>query len=411
MPAQNFSACTAIDQHFLRESGRIGPETYQRGREVDPIWLGLFPQKPWHDHMGVIIKNTIYERSGLNTPPTWNAVNPSDGASTNACLPPLTVISNSATTQEYQRYHIALESDPLCLEDLRNSNNIKQAVAAFQDNLMGNANYVRKERIRSEYQRLSRHKVVVTAGLPEDDDAFPLVQPTSPMTLGVLRRTYPRLLREFNGTSGTERVATGSRGAPNFIYVGSLESIENMVKTNEDIRNDFRWSDRVNELLGSYGDQVSYGGFILREEPFPERYNWTGSAFIRVPEYTPSATTLGNKLEINPYWEHAQFEVSYIIVKEVMTNRVPNPMQTFGEGKDAIKYQALNYALEWRWINRYDRNCNPDENIGFFRAVGMHASEPGLRQFGWAFMALRCDAALDLVSCPSGSGYSSGPFV
>lgn len=406
MPAANFSACTAIDQHFLRESGRIGPESYSRGRESEPIWLGLIAQKPWHNNMGQIVRNTIYERSGLTTAPTWNAVNPSDGASVNACIPPLTVISNSATTQEFQRYHLALESDPLCLEDIRNSNEPKRAIAAFQDNLMGNSTFVRKERVRSEYQRLANHKIVVAPGLPEDETAFPLLPPTSPMTMGVLRRKYRQLQRESDGTSGVNKVATGSRGNTQFIFVGSGETIENMIKNDESIRDDFRWSPRVSELLGAYDQKFSYGGFIMWEESFPERYNWNGSAFVRVPEYTASAATLGNKLEINPYWEHAESEVSYIFHPDVMNSRVPDPQVSYGD----VTYGAKNYSLEWRWVNEYDRNCNPDRNIGFFRAVGMHASEPVFRQFGYAFMALRCDPALDLVTCPSGSGYNSGPF-
>lgn len=407
MPEQNFDACAVLDQHFLRESGRIGPEAYTRGRESEPLWLGLIQQKPWHNSMGQIVKNTVYERSGLTTAPVWQAVNPSNGVNVNACIPPLTVISNSATTQEYQRYHIALESDPLCLEDIRDSNEPRRAIQAFQDNLMGNSTYVRKERVRSEYQRLANHKIVVAPGLPEDETAFPLIQPTSPMTMGVLRRKYWQLQRESDGTSGVNKVATGSRGNTLFIFVSSGETIENMIKNDTGIRDDFRWSDRVDELLGSYGDNFSYGGFILRQDSFPERYNWNGSGFVRVPEYTPSATTLGNKLEINPYWEHAQFEVSYILHPDVMNSRVPNPDLSFGD----VKYGAPNYSLEWRWVNEYDRNCNPDNKIGFFRAVGMHASEPVFRQFGYAFLHLRCDPSLDLVTCPSGSGYNSGPFV
>lgn len=406
MPSQNFSGCQAIDQHFLRESGRIGPESYTRGRESEPIWLGLVAQKPWHNNMGQIVRNTIYERSGLTTAPTWNPVNPSDGASVNACIPPLTVISNSTTTQEYQRYHLALESDPLCLEDIRNSNEPRRAITAFQDNLMGNATFVRKERVRSEYQRLANHKIIVAPGLPEDETAFPLVYPTSPMTMGVLRRKYWQLARESDGTSGVNKVATGSRGNSQFIFISSGETIENMIKNDAGIRDDFRWSPRVSELLGSYGEKFSYGGFIMWQDSFPERYNWTGSAYVRVPEYTPSATTLGNKLEINQYWEHAETEASYIFHPDVLVSRVPDPQMAFGD----VTYGAKNYSLEWRWINEYDRNCNPDRTIGFFRAIGMQATEPVYRQFGYCFMALRCDPSLDLVNCPSGSGYSSGPF-
>lgn len=407
MPQQSFSSCTAINQRFLTESGRIGPDSHIRGREAEPLWLGLVKQKPWQSNMGTIVRNTIYERSGLTTAPTWQAVAPSDGAAVNACLPPLTVISNSSTTQEFQRYHIALESDPLCLQDIMDSNNPRAAIRGFQDNLMGNATYVRKERVRSEYQRLANHKIVVAAGLPEDETAFPLTLTTAPMSMGILRRKYWQLDRESSGTSGVNRLATGSRGNTNYIFISSGETIENMIKNDTGIRDDFRWSTRANELLGSYGEKFSYGGFIMWQDSFTERYNWTGAAYVRVPEYISAPATLGNKLEINQYYEHALAEVSYIFHPDVMVSRVPDPQTSYGD----VVYGAKNYSLEWKWINEHDRNCNPDKTIGYFRALGMHATEPVFRQFGYCFLALRCDPAADLTTgCTSGSGYASGPW-
>lgn len=401
MPAVSFTSCPAIDQRLLQQSGLIGPDTYERGRGQS-LWLtGIVPQKAWRNHMGQTIKNTVYERSGLTSPPTWEDVNNSDGASVNACIPPLVIISNAISTQEYRRAHIALESDPLCLEDIRDSHEPRKALASFSENLMDNANYVRLERVRSEYERLSNHKVIVAPGLPEDDAAFPLVEPTSPMTMGVLRRKFRQLQRE---TANLKPVATNSRGAQNFIFVASGETIENMIKNDDKVRDDFRWSDRVSELLGAYDQKFSYGGFVFMEDPFPPRVNFYGGAFHRVPEYTSSEATQGNKLEISAAYENAEFEKSYIVHPDVMTSRVPDPNIELGGG---VTYGARNYALEFRWVNEYDRNCNPDRNIGFMRAVGMHASEPIHRNLGYVFLSLRCDAELGLVACPEGSGYNS----
>lgn len=403
LPAQNFLACTALNQRLLTETGRIGPDAYKRGREADPLWLGLIRQRPWHDAMGKIVSNTIYQRSGLTTAPTWQPILQSDGANVNGCIPPLTVISNASTLTQYQLYHLALEGDPLCLNDIVTANEPRRALEAIQDNLMGNANYVKKERYRSEYERLCQHKVVIAPGLPEDSAGFPLVQPTSPVTFGVLRKYYRQLQREADGTTGVNKIAKNSRGATQFMFVSSGETIENAVKADNMIREDFHYSDRANELLGAFNNNFSYGGFIMWEDSFPPRYNWTGSDYVRISEYTGSATTLGTKLEINPAWNNAQYEVSYIFHPDVMISRVPSPETSFGD----VKYRAQNYALEWRWINEFDRNCNPDRNIGYFRAVGQQASESVFPQFGYALMGLRCDVQLSLIPCSSGSGYSS----
>lgn len=400
MPQQAFTSCTALSEHFLVEAGRIGPEAYTRGREKEPIWLGLIDQKPWHDNMGLIVNNTIYQRSGLTVAPTWVNMALSDGASINGCLPPITVVSNSTTQQSYQRQWLSLESDPLCLQDIVVSNEPRRAIQAFVDNLMFNATYVRKERVRSEYERVCGHKVIIAPGLPEDSGNWPLVQPTSPVTMGVLRKFYRYLQRE---SDGTKPIAKNSRGAEQFIFVSSGETIENAVKGDQSIRDDFRWSTRVNELLGAFDQKFSYGGFVMFEESFPPRYNWTGSDFVRIPEYVGYATTIGNELEINPAWSGALYEVSYIFHPDVMISRVPNTKQSFGD----VTYAAQNYSLDFRWLNEFDRNCNPDKTIGYFRAIGIHATEPVFTKFGFALMGLKCDVQLDLVPCAANSGYAS----
>lgn len=403
MLPDSFTQCAQVSQRFTVEAGRIGPETYQRGRESDPLWLGLIQQKPWHDQMGYIVSNTVYQRSGLTTPPVWQQMQQSDGANINGCIPPETTVENATTLQQYQRSWLALESDPLCLMDIVVSNEPQRAIQGFVDNLKGNATYVRKERIRSEYERLCTHKIIIAPGLPEDSAGFPLVQPTSPMTAGVMRGIYRRLQRDTEGTKGVNKMARGEKGNELYMYVAGGETIENIVKGDPTIRQDFRYSDRVKELLGSWSSQFAYGGFIMWEEPFPPHYNWSGADFVRVPEYVGFATTIGTKLDVSFAWSTAQFETTYVFHPDVMNSRVPNVKQSWGD----VTYQANNYSLDFRWINEYDRNCNKDRLIGYFRALGIQASEPIFPQFGYAFMSLRCDVALDLVPCAGGAGYAS----
>lgn len=403
MPQPSFTACATISQRFAVEAGRIGPETYLRGRESDPLWLGLIQQKPWHNEMGNIISNTVFQRSGLTTPPNWALMTQSNGGDINGCIPPLTVVENATTLQQYQRSWLALESDPLCLMDIVISHEPRQAIQGFVDNLKGNATYVRKERIRSEYERLCTHKIIIAPGLPEDSQAFPLVQPTSPMTAGVLRGIYRRLQRDTDGTTGVNKIARGDRGEENFIYVAGGETIENIVKGDPTIRHDFRYSDRVKELLGNWSAQFAYGGFIMWEESFPPHYNWSGSDFVRVPEYIGFATTIGSKLDVSFAWQTAQFEVTYVFHPDVMNSRVPAVKASWGD----VTYAAQNYSLEFRWVNEWQQNCNPDRLIGWFRGLAIQASEPIFPQFGYAFLSLRCDVALDLVPCAGGSGYNS----
>lgn len=399
MPAQNFAACAALSQSILEESGRIGPSSFVRGRHTSPWLSGLVIQKPWMDQMGRTIKNTIYERTAPTTTPAWQTVVTSDGASINSCLPPLSVIPFASTTQEFQLSHLALESVPICLEDIRASHDPVKAINSMTEQLMQNTNQVRIDRHRDEYLRLADHKIVVAPGLPEDDDAFPLTDPTSALTMGVLRKSRRRLNRE---ASGTPPIATDGKGKNVYVVIAGGETIENLVVQDDKIRDDVRWSDRANELLGDL-DFASFGGFIFMEDPFPPRYVGNGGSRARVPEYVADSTTLGNKLEVNPAYENGHYEVTFIFHPDVFISRVPDPKSQWGD----ITYGAQNYAGDFRWINKYDRNCNPDENIGYWRAVLAQASEPVFRQYGYAFLHLLCSPALNLTDCASGSGYVS----
>lgn len=401
MPAEATYTCQAIDDHLARESGRIGPRIYRKGL-YRSFWLAAIEQEEWPNHMGRQIQQLISKRTQPSVIQEWTNIGISDGDEVNGCLPPVETIPYAHDLASYNLQHVAVESDPICLEDLRTSvfpaEELTNYFTGFEEYV--NVKWIR--RFRDEYLRLSEHKIIVEPAFTEDSAAFPSVYPTSQMTLGVAKRYWTRLVRDNAGTDG---LAFDEKNTPIFPMITSYETMENIRHLNDELRQDFRWSPRVSELLDPMGISTSYGGFSFIPDPFPPRYNRDGAGgYVRVPEYVGAAATKGTKQEVNPAYETAEFEVSFIFHPKVFKALNPSPSVPTGS---KIRYDAQNYRGDVRWINEYDKQCNPDKNTGYWRAKLASASKPIFTEYGHAFMHLRCDPAAGLLACPSGSGYIS----
>jgi hypothetical protein len=77
------------------------------------------------------------------------------------------------------------------------------------------------------------------------------------------------LLRDGAGSAAQGK----ENGAPVFNLITSAETSDDIIKLNDNIRSDFRYSTKPNELLAPLGVERSYGGFYHIIDPYPPRYN------------------------------------------------------------------------------------------------------------------------------------------
>jgi len=56
---------------------------------------------------------------------------------------------------------------------------------------------------------------------------------------------------------------------------------------------------------------------------------------------------------------------------------------------------------DFRWVNEWNRTCNPDFTIGYWRAIFADAARPINPQVGYCILAARCGVYADLNSCYS----------
>jgi hypothetical protein len=230
-----------------------------------------------------------------------------------------------------------------------------------------------------------------------------LTAPTSVLTTGVLRQIYDSL---YTSNAGDDGDAVTDDGSPVFNVFSERGTIEQLIKINQDIRQDIRWSDRVNDLLGPNGSMLlpkkSYAGYVFHSRPFPKRFNdGAGGTLVEVAPYITTSATKGTKAIVNPAYKNAKYTSTVIFHPKAMEWLVPNPNLKVGK----LTYDAQNYRGDFRWINEYDKNCNPDKNSGYWRAKMACAVKQNVPEWGYYIVHLRCSLANDLVACASGSGY------
>ena len=413
MSAQTATTCEAINDNFVRESGRVALGTYRLGLYKDP-YLRFVSQSAFPDNMGKTITNIIAQRT-IATGTGWEDIGVTgESGQDNACLAPVKTVGYAFDTKTFTLRQQAVESNFICLEDVRTSafpiDDVNNYIKILADNV--NVEWIKRydDDYLANSTKLSVEPGIDTSGTVTFNSGTGLATiagtpaPTSVLTPGVLRQIHDNLYQENAGDDGD---AVTDDGAPVFNVFAERATIENLIKLQQEVREDIRWSDRVNDLLGANGSSLlpkkAYGGFVFHSRPFPKRFNDNGSGgFVEVAPYITTSAVKGTKAIINPAYKAAKYSSTVIFHPKAMEWLVPNPNVKVGK----LTYDAQNYRGDFKWINEYDRNCNPDKNSGYWRAKMACAVKQIVPTWGYYILHLRCNLAADLVACPSGSGYT-----
>jgi hypothetical protein len=414
MSAPSGLTCESINDNFQRETGRIALGTHRLGLYKDP-YLRLVSQSAFPDGMGAIIKNTIAQRT-VATGSGWEDVGVTGvSGETNSCLAPVKKVGYAFDQKDFRLRHQAVESNYICLEDVRTSAFPIDDVNNYIKILADNVNVEWIKRYDNDYLANVNQLSVeagfdtqIGTGVTFSGDLATitgLTAPTSVLTTGVLRQIYDTLYTDNAGDDGD---AVTDDGSPVFNVMSDRATIEQLVKLNEDIRQDIRWSDRINDLLGPNGNMLlpkkSYAGYVFHSRPFPKRFNdGAEGALVEVAPYVSAGASVNGqtKYVVNPAYKNAKYTSTVIFHPKAMEWLVPNPNLKVGK----LSYDAQNYRGDFRWINEFDKTCNPDKNSGYWRAKMACAVKQIFPEWGYYLIHLRCSLAGDLVPCASGSGY------
>lgn len=279
MAQQPITGSYNLNHVLVEEAGRISEDMYRNTIDTT-VWLKLFPQEQWDDEMGDTVSVLTYERTLPTGTQVWSPIN---SESTKFCVPDKTVISSATTTQTYGLAHTAVESDPLCINDVRLSFRFREQLANVYANLTENTALLWRDRNRSEYFRLANHKIVAqktSTGVLSRNYGKPFmpgfINPTgagnptavSRLTQGILDAVRMQLITDGAGMNPMGR----ENGAPIFTLITSAETSDKILREAA-IREDFRNSSRVNELLQPLGVERAYRGYYHVIDTFPSRWN------------------------------------------------------------------------------------------------------------------------------------------
>ena len=195
--------------------------------------------------------------------------------------------------------------------------------------------------------------------------------------------------------SGEGQYATVD-GAAQYALIISPEASNYIKKQNAEIRQDLRYSSHVDELLKPFGVGWSYSGYLHIVDKQAPRYTFGGGTYTRVPYYSNTAATYGQKAQVNPNYIKAPFEVTFIFNPHVYTSRVPDVITDPGGN---THFDATNYRGKIRWINNKDNQTNIEGTNGFFFSKFVQGSEPNRTEWGYAILHQRCNPATVYKSC------------
>jgi hypothetical protein len=396
--------CPDYNALFTRESNRILPIFRERGR-VRSWWASLggngIKSEPWSEEMGDTLSRNILERTIPSRAASWqpisaNSAVPSD---TGTCNPTAAIVTTASTLRTTQLYQDSMDTDWLCVNDIRSSINFKRQVAHILKNLADNVTDWWEQRNREQYVTAAMNKVVFNPDLPVKTNGtsmtdFPLDLPTSTITQKYLNRLRTILQHNAAGTDGGAYARED--GGDVFAVVMSTDMQEALFTTSNRINWDRRFAEAP-KLLKAYGVNRSYQGWFHIIDNKAPRFDWVNGAWVERPYYSNEATTKGNRAMVNPDYEAAEYELVIPFLKTVVTRMIPRSFSSAGSG---ASFKPWNYAGTPQWINKYDRVCNKYETNGYWSVLMQAAYMPEKIEDGYAILCARpCKSDLEMVTC------------
>lgn len=409
------TTCPDVSTLFFRESGRILPIFRERGR-IRSWWASLggngVPSAAWPDEFGTTISREILERTVPTTTPEWTAVGTNGAVPSNesSCMPEAVIVKTASTQRTTSLYQMAIDTDWLCVNDIRSAINFKRQVAHMLKNLADNVTDQWELQNRSQYVALAKNKIVFNPSLPNKTNGttltdFPLSLPTSTITQKYLNRLRTILKHNAAGMDGGSYAKED--GGDVFAVVLSTDMQEALfVNSAMYLAGGSRinWDRRYAEapkLLKAYGVERSYQGWFHIIDDKAPRFDFVNGAWVERPFYTSTATTLGNQAVVNPDYESALYELVIPFLPTVITRMIPKSFTSAGSG---TSFKPWNYAGTPMWINKFDLQCNKYENQGFWSVLMQSAYMPELIENGYAILCRRpCNSAedLEMTTCSS----------
>lgn len=405
MPAE--AGCFAVENAFIQETNRIGPEIFHKSAAKRPIVRlaganrGVFP-----NGMGLTIQNLTFERSfSTSTSDPWETVVNSDGGDANACLPPVTTLDFGQTSRTTTPKHRALETEYFCIRDILTDFQFVDALNSVKRNLAEVTSWEWARKWTQDYYETAGHNLTLQRGssggvTDNGSNGYSTsALPTGGLDMGVLETIYGAIQREGGSVQGVSEDTM----APVVEVITSNEAFLNMLRQNPDLRENilYAWMGAKDDMPllpgGIPKKRRLFGNFVFSIDPYPRRFAFSGGVYVEIPVWTTQATTKGLKRVINPAWNAAPYEETIVWTPDVFQSLAWNADPT--PPAPGWAFDKINSMGDWRVRNILERDCNPDGTMIFWRAIMGDATRPINPDVGYTILHLRCNYPLEILSC------------
>jgi hypothetical protein len=379
-------ACTDIDNLLQTEANRISRDTTEKGWIKTP-WdtNDIVPKTVWENGMGDTPNFILYDRSmPLTNLVQFQTVSFNDGESGDgggSCAPTTATVYQATRRLTMTLKKGAIQSQKICLEDGRMSWNIAQQAEHILRNLQHNTRHAWQNARRDEFTGMTTNKAIADASMTTNASTFG-TGTIGQITREMLDYWYDKLVND--GAYMNNGLAANEYGQPVLPLILSREAQATLVNNDSTINN-IRWSNSADKLLGPRGSFINLEGFKHMIDMQAARWNLVNGAWVRVPFYLPAAAA-GDAADVNPAYSTAEYEDIVIGSNQVVKFAIPGANLSAGP----LTFPAQDYLGNFRWINKYDAECNVDENIGFFRGVLGYGAQPGIPEYGAVIRFRRC---------------------
>ena len=374
----------------------------------ETLWVnGLnFPQETFKYGEGYIKNKYIFhgspapqeERGDL-----WSKIKQSestDSGDHDACNPDCTIIEYGFEQKQYQPYELCLKTDPICLEDIKYKWQFTSQMDRIYENLTEISTGVKENWNRDTYLSFAsifpaiENMLDFPASAGEVPAAAALNVGT--MSQGILDHVYSFWSR----TARKYAIGTGGNGQPVFGLITSPETSNHLMLTDAARREDIRYV-KPEYLFQGFGASTEYRNWAHYYDMALPRFKVNEAnpnGLERVwPWGSPTATTIGNKWNIDKEYLNAPYELSILYIKDVFSNQVLPPISTVG---GRTSFDAKDYNGSVHWLNIQEECLNPWGNKGHFRMRFQWAPKPGPTDHAIAIIHKRCDLNTQFIeSC------------
>lgn len=403
-------ACASVSDIFREPTESLSNELYLRASWLN-IWVNLIKRGTFPMGEGLTRSTFTVGRSfPTSDSETWSKVTTiKNSATPGACLTEW----NNATVGHNERTYVpeqfGLRGPVLCVDEMYYDHNIEAFVNAYLRALEKRVTWSISNRLYNLYAFFVPKHVTVSGSNMQQVAGGTGAVPTGAPTLTASRadcelsqdhldRIAALLNQEGAQMPDSDGWITMGEDGPLYnLYIGQ-EMSHILSLNNSEFRNDVRYA-KPNMLLQRLGASRVIKNFRHVIDLFPPRYNYNGTAYVRVNTFEMVPGTEGDVGQVTTEYEAADFEAATVLSPWVFETEFVRPLSQVGN----LSWDPRSYMGDWQWITGGKEITDNTEQAGAdcfdpLHKLGRHFAEikwapkPVYPTFGRVIIYRRCAA-------------------